>query len=138
MTSGVDAPASSSPQSSARKVYQGFDDLPTEVHVPEGVRLDDDDPEPTTAMEDKEVRRAIAVGQPPPASARPASSGGGRRSRPKAGFLLDFRDESKTEVMNEQLQSELAKASQKPPPDPDSGPGVPGPVLPARAPRPRR
>ena len=87
-----------------RKVSQGFDDLPTEVQAPEGIRIGVEEHEPT-AVDDLEVRRIIAA----------ARVGRTRGERPKEGYLVDFRDDSKTEVMNEQLQSELAKASQKPP-----------------------
>ena len=91
-----------------RKEAQGFDDLPTEVHVPEGVRIEGDESdgdggEPTAAFEEKDVRKVAATPRGP------------RRERPREGYLVDFRDDSKTEVMNQELQTELAKASQKPP-----------------------
>ena len=58
-------------------------------------------------MDDHDVRRIVA-------NARPA-----RPDRPREGYLVDFRDDNKTEVTGDR-KSET------------------GPVSPARAPRPRR
>jgi serine/threonine-protein kinase len=103
-----------------RKVSQGFDDLPTEVQAPEGILIGVavEEHEPTPAMDDQDVRRIVAAARAGRGRVERAVEPDGATVPPrraKEGFLVDFRDDSKTEVMNEQLQNELAKASQKPP-----------------------
>jgi serine/threonine protein kinase len=106
-----------------RQFSQGFDDLPTQVEAPESLRTGVEEHEATTVTGDRDVRRVVAASR----------AGRIRGDRPREGFLVDFRDDSKTEVMNEDLRNELAKASQKPvDPKEKSGP------LPTRGPRPRR
>ena len=100
----VPRPPQPSQQAAARAA--GFDDLPTEVQSPDHIRIAIEEHEPTTLMDNHELRRIVAT-------ARTARGRGDRP--PKQPFEVDFRDDSKTDVMNADLQSELAKASQKPP-----------------------
>jgi serine/threonine-protein kinase len=110
-----------SPAVTPRKVSQGFDDLPTEVQAPDllryGVGVEEHDP--TSLMDDRDVRRILA-------SARPTRGG----DKPRDGYLVDFRDDNKTEVTSEQRQQELDAIAEES--------AQPAPVAPARVPRPRR
>ncbi len=84
---------------SARRVDHDFDDMPTEIQPPlnlGGMHA----PAQERMAQSADLRRAVSGARRP----------SGRPSVPR------FNDESKTDVMNEDVKAALAKASERPPP----------------------
>ena len=85
------------------EVHPGGRFLPTFAEVPQDI-------DATARMDEGEVRRMIADARRAALEAAAASKSAGR-AKPKG---MPFIDDSETDLMNEELQAELAKLTQRP------------------------